>query len=178
MDERNEKNKRIAVDIMGWTKGENELYWFNEKGAIVIDQTYFDPMTVISDAWLAVERMQELNFLFSMDMLGGQWGVEFWHDDWEPKAQPGTTFGKSAAKAICEAALIAMEIRMVRLLRENVPSNRRKPPRSNILRETILSVLKDVHIETGRTDDFNKVVGELELAISELNTYSYGDQDG
>ena len=37
----------------------------------------------------------------------------------------------------------------------------------NILKETILSVLKDVHIETGKTKEFDKVVNELESAISE-----------
>lgn len=37
----------------------------------------------------------------------------------------------------------------------------------NLLKETILNVLKDVHIETGRKDEFNKVINELESAIRE-----------
>lgn len=38
--------------------------------------------------------------------------------------------------------------------------------KKNVLRETIEYVLKDVHIETGRKDQWDKVVSELEEAIS------------
>lgn len=37
----------------------------------------------------------------------------------------------------------------------------------NILRETINNVLTDIHIETGRKDDYERVVDALESAISE-----------
>ncbi len=36
----------------------------------------------------------------------------------------------------------------------------------NILRETIEKVLKDIHIETGRKDDWEQTVLALETAIS------------
>ena len=36
----------------------------------------------------------------------------------------------------------------------------------NILRETIEECLKNIHIETGRKDDFEKVVNKLEAIIS------------
>lgn len=35
------------------------------------------------------------------------------------------------------------------------------------IRETIEAVLKDVHIETGRTDEWDRVVAELTAAVSE-----------
>lgn len=37
----------------------------------------------------------------------------------------------------------------------------------NVLRETIEMTLSDVHIETGRKDEFERVVNALEAAISE-----------
>ena len=36
----------------------------------------------------------------------------------------------------------------------------------NKLRDTIETALKDVHIETGRDDEFEKVVNKLEMDIS------------
>ena len=35
------------------------------------------------------------------------------------------------------------------------------------MRETIEAVLEDVHIESGRKDEFKRVVDNLEVAISE-----------
>lgn len=37
----------------------------------------------------------------------------------------------------------------------------------NVLRETIEEVLEDVHIETGRKDEWNCIVRRLEESISE-----------
>ena len=54
---------------------------------------------------------------------------------------------------------------------------------NNILRETISEALKDIHIETGRKDDFERVVNRLEIDISEkilsqdIDIYTEGEKD-
>ena len=51
-------------------------------------------------------------------------------------------------------------------VREKWLSEKIKDETINILRETIEECLKNVHIETGRKDDFEKVVNKLEAIIS------------
>lgn len=125
----------VAEKVMGWipkTSGRNSgLFWSPEKGRtqvifgsgfhasrkrigisedLVGDGFVFSPSTSISDAWLVVEKLEKDGMVVEIDSRKAGWAVNFWKQKTMGfNLTMNTMIHKSAPRAICLAALKALE---------------------------------------------------------------------
>ena len=116
-----EMNALVAEKVMGWTRCSNEdcqgcdhpIYLTGGRWIVRVpgrdwddDDYIFAPSTGISAAWMVVEKMREMGFMFRLQSFDTV-GAEF--------QQPWGFFVSSSATtappAICKAALKAVEAR-------------------------------------------------------------------